>query len=1135
MFQSGGGDFASSFPDVFEILEGKADAIQPSSHCTKELNTLRQNWTYAVLPVEQRNVTAGTFVPTEPKRLQVQAAAALKTAQVTPSASEATNIWLRACNLVVAATSIFEQNADAVSSAGLSSQEITAQIKAQLATELQEVPADFMTTHDTSAVLCTAILCNSPGAVAAVLAWLPAGHANSDDFALAQEHTTRAPWLKMMPLLSTPWHIIASVNCSTAISALLAAAAIPCSRFDADGSAALHVASREGHTAAVKAIVDTPGIEVDALSAGGISALLMAVQGAHAEAVGALLEAGADPWQSVHFSSSRPPEAGASPRLGLGPLALSISLSLADSRMFTLLLQAALARTPEWVLLTAPASAMPGQASEQDFEAQAKHAAQQYALSRAFLVEGQYNAPRHESLLCVAVRSGCPSPVAGLLDTVPAPIWQQALAEANLSTSLPLQLALQSQQPRLALQLLEAGFHPGPGEDLVLPAVQAEDEGLVQLLIDAGAELNTQHGTCPALAVCLQRDDVRMAKLLLAAGASPFSREAFQRYGWHQQPQPYPAHCGSPLGVWDPKTYPPPHVPQVLRLLLEGVPPGSVHPSQLPLAGDDMHAVKWSACTVAGTGPGEVPRERWRGVLEATAPPKHHNIFEDGNHDNEENTPQDWWGSVPPEHPMHLNNLRRLCMPLSDFFPLATVPFHLLQGASVALNADAISWALGSELDLFGPPENSRDLDMHSDPELHTTALVASLAGDRTAVLTAVSCGHGSYGSPERHHAEVLRQKANPGCQIAIYRPTPVTTRMCSGLELVIMPWLFRGDRSIIAELNAAERWWASLLELPPPDFTAEQRELLRVTRYDRARAAAEARKQGILTGTTPWVPRAELLVTTLRCLSSSAADAYAACERMAAGGLLQRSFPSLPPPSDISTMQNPFKWEVMFPRFIQQLIQALNAPHGAAAHGNWAGKSSSNWAVGALQWASERAGVCLSRADGVQLQQRHGRRAVQDLKWLRRRVFALMREKGGSLRSQGGGIAVDEQAGAAPLEVDSAAAVPPAALLWPAAYGRSGDSVALLLSRHSPQQWRLYLYTADGQRRIAHRRGSDGAVKVRFMSVPVTPGGTPDGLLALLADAPFLTPLAGSDLDEDLQLLQASTTNGADHCSMEL
>ena len=1126
---------------------GRATPAAPKGkHHSDELNKFRQGWTYAALPTEQHNFAIGVSAPTVPFGARIKAEAALDNACKAPPVSEEGPLWLRACALILLAT-VPDAAADGFSSGTSAPQQSSKGVEEQLQVQLNAISVDFMTTRDAAAVLSTAIICGHAGSLAAVLQWLPTGHLVSEDFVISEEHTTAATWLGIFPSNHSPWHVAAAVNASDAVLACLAASRLPATRLSAAGLLPLQVAAAEGHSRAVTAIAQLPGVRVEASGSTGLPPLLLAVQGAHLECVTALLAAGADPWQAVHGSSQQPPQEEDAPQreMGLGPLALSLSLGMAEPGMFPALLKAALQRPPEWVQLGAPAAAVAAAGSGPGFEQRVQREAMNHALASVFQVNARYNQPRAASLLTVAARVGLPAHVQLLLDTVPVATWKQALHTAGLTPSLLLQLAMANQGPTVLQLLLDAGFRATPDAELLLPAVESGNEELVQLVLDAGSGVNTAHGTCPALAVCLQRGDVRMARLLLGAGAVALSGEAPNARGQYPgAPHSHYKQCFSPLWAWEPGTSLPADSAEVLELMLGGVPPGSVHPLQLPLVNEGFNAVKWSVCELQGSGPGDAPPARWRAILAAVAPPQFHRGggFDNDEHSKEDTKEQPWWGSIPPSHPMHLSNLRCLCRPLSDLFPFASVPFALLRLGAATLNADAVSWALGPELALFGTVDEPRDLDIMADPNLHGTGPVASLAGDLPSALSAVSCGHGSFHSPQDYHRAARAQRANPSGPVRIYSPKPVSDTSCSGFEIICMPWLFRGDLHAIAQFQAATKWWDELLGYPPPaaDSTPEQHAVWNAARYQAARDAAAVAADDIYSGRTPWVPRAELLMATLRCMSVSAADAYAACERMHRAGML---VPSAAPVggTPLDELEDPFTWDVMFPRFKEQLLMHLTGRSIQGEWGSWALHGSHSWAVGVLQWLSEQACMPVPRPMAAQLQRKHGRRVPLDLAWLRRRRFVLMRCKGGVDKAPGGGQAAASESAAA-AEPASAPISTGGGVQWPAVYARQGDSMVFLLNLHSQHSWRVYLYTQDGHRRMSHRRQGDGAVKTHFMALPAAAADSSGGRAPphLLEDGAAVTPIPGSDLADDLSVLQSRTPgnaagSAAEPCDFEL
>ena len=593
------------------------------------------------------------------------------------------------------------------------------------AIQLSDMKPYDMLNH--AALLCSAVLSGSPTALASTLGSIPAHATLSGECVLTQAQAgTSCPWLSHLHIGAGPYHALCLLPWGPAAQRcleLLRAADVPLTAVDDHGytvtawaahtgciavlCAALGLHEQQVHSSDGKApILAHPAVNA-VVHRAGCTPLMLAVMSEHVDAVRILLVAGADPWwhmkhEPVGGSLARPC------RVGVGPLAWSAAVGGTCAGMFPLLLDAALSALHQWAAeegtRDAAAGSEPGGqlsgAAAADAVAGGELEQQQILVAsicscfvldcqrqrnRGFQLPDSTDTATH-SLLGLAFGSGQAAFVRALLSAVPPSDWVARMETAGISMQRLLIQAVRQGRVAVLHEALSAGLHRHlPDTDnLLMAAVDNGDLRMTQRLVDAGVPLNTQNGTCPMLAGCLQRDDVRMAKLLLAAGAVPLTGNADNTF-----PRPFfkylclkASTCDSVLAAWIsrmdslnvPRTGKTPPLPNadVLRVLLAVVPPASVHASQLPLGLTQacMNAYVWSDLPA----PAKVPQARgprWHGSALLKADHKLCRLLErlerkvgEFSMVSAETVPSPAYiGCIPEGHPLHLHSLQRLLRP----------------------------------------------------------------------------------------------------------------------------------------------------------------------------------------------------------------------------------------------------------------------------------------------------------------------------------------------------------------------------------------------------------------------------------------------------------------------------------------
>ncbi len=679
-----------------------------------------------------------------------------------------------------------------------------------------------------ASMLCTAVLSGCPIVLQHVLQALPRSAVLSGECVLSSLGKQGMPWLNHLSMGTGPYHALCLVPTGDAASAclqLLLQAQVPLSGISDTGHTVAHAAAAAGNAPVLAAAL---GLSLDATCTQDVKfptlphteanhplitntpPLQLAVWGGDVQCVRLLLQAGADPWWRAGRHARDAPQGsvpgaftwGGQPcRVGVGPLAWAAALGRDNPGLFPPILSAAMQVLRQHARDEFPVAGDEegGDAATSEGGGGATANRHEYIISclcDTFSLKGNepaafgfgYQPGKKDVQLCSLLTLACASGVAGhitaLLQAVPLCKWAPRLASVGVSMESVLLSSVREGRMSTVQCLLEHGV--SVPVDAVLVAAESGDLRMLQALIDAEAPLNTAHGTCPALAVCLQRDDVRMARLLLAAGARALSGEqasmfprVFAKYSHDKQ-----VLCDSVLGAWvqrlaqlagtfnESSANPPVPPSTVLDLLLKGVQPGTVHASQLPIWGPhtSLMAYLWSeppSKTSMGGG-GAHTSQPWPGCAllsdrAAVAAAVRHTCISDNDIGfaaaamstaTQKGHPP-YLGLIPRGHPMHLDSLLALQDPTTAG---STSGGGLTQAVSnrpaVALEAAALSrmvqHAVRSYHDvlvarLLEPGEGG---DGGGGGELHTIHAACDMLDEGTAAAAALLLSLGGHLSP---------------------------------------------------------------------------------------------------------------------------------------------------------------------------------------------------------------------------------------------------------------------------------------------------------------------------------------------------------------------------------------------------
>lgn len=327
----------------------------------------------------------------------------------------------------------------------------------------------------------------------------------------------------------------------------LLAAGVPATSRDASGRTALIAAAQSNRIATATLLIES-GAELNAPDGSGACPLSYALRFPSPEMVSLLLEKGASghaeirPGEPalVHAARHGDPRladalirAGAVPdhRAKDGWAALPLAISRSDETMAVTLLGAkadpnAFAPSGDPPLAIAIQSTNASLASlllRHGANPNASDASGRSPLERA--VQGGDN-----TLVALLLKAGAKASPAGPLLAAALERGDHDLIALLLSHGvkpdsqgpggkLPMQVALERNDARLARSLLAAGADPTPW---LLPAVERRATALVELLLKGKADPNrAPHGAEPPLLLALRSADLRLAEQLLAAGADP--------------------------------------------------------------------------------------------------------------------------------------------------------------------------------------------------------------------------------------------------------------------------------------------------------------------------------------------------------------------------------------------------------------------------------------------------------------------------------------------------------------------------------------------------------------------------------------------------------------------------------------